>query len=330
MADHPTPRMVENAVLAHLGGTPLNEAASLAFIEPADLADALQLYKAAGRTALAQQPDLEDWHQVRIEFSDFGTAEQAAVTHLRPLMREAESAGTLSSWWFIRKAPDWRLRCQPGSAATLPQMKTHLARALDDLATRREIAGWEQTIYEPETYVFGGPEGIKAAHSLFHSDSRKILDYLHHTTTGNSEHQLGRREISILLMSALFRGAGQEWSEQGDIWHRTTRMRPVPAATPLAKLHRMEPALRHLMTVDVNPASTLTNENGPLSHLSGWIAAVEEAGRVLGTLAHDGRLGKGIRETLARHVIFHWNRIGLPTHSQGVLALAARTAVMDR
>lgn len=36
----------------------------------------------------------------------------------------------------------------------------------------------------------------------------------------------------MLLCSALFHATGQEWFECGDIWHRVTRLRPIPAGTP--------------------------------------------------------------------------------------------------
>ncbi|MFJ8745313.1 thiopeptide-type bacteriocin biosynthesis protein [Embleya sp. NPDC127516] len=104
--------------------------------------------------------------------------------------------------------------------------------------TRDQITNWRETIYEPETYVFGGSEGTKAAHTLFHADSRGILDHLHsHDPATPAKQRIGRREVSILITSALFCSAWQEWSEQGDIWHRTTQERPLPHDASPGQLH---------------------------------------------------------------------------------------------
>ncbi|WP_338678196.1 thiopeptide-type bacteriocin biosynthesis protein [Streptomyces sp. SCSIO 30461] len=182
-------------------------------------------------------------------------------------------AGWRESWWFLRKAPCWRLRCQPGDTATLAGMQNHLSHALDELAAHGRIVRWRETIYEPETYIFGGPEGIKAAHALFHADSWGILNYLHTqgaTTTG--ERRIGRREVSVLMMSVLLRSARQEWAGQGDIWHQAAQMRPLPFDAPLSRLQEMTPRIRHLMTVGASATSPLIRDSGPLAYIAdSWV-----------------------------------------------------------
>jgi hypothetical protein len=155
-----SPQATAEAVLAVLTGTPLHEAAARVSVQPADLADAVDLYQAAGRAALDAQARARDWHQVRIEFADWDTAEHAAAAGLEPQLRQAEATGTVSSWWFIRKAPCWRLRCQPGPAATPAEMRTFLGLVLDTMLSWGVIVTAQETIYEPETCAFGGPDVI--------------------------------------------------------------------------------------------------------------------------------------------------------------------------
>jgi hypothetical protein len=50
------------------------------------------------------------------------------------------------------------------------------------------------------------------AHDLFCSDISNILDYLRRPAP-----VIGRRELSVLLCSTLFRAGEQEWFECGDI-----------------------------------------------------------------------------------------------------------------
>lgn len=315
--------VVERAVLARLGGTPLEQAAAEAGLQAADLAEAVETYQSAGAAALAQRPDTHGWHQVRIFFPGWETAEQTALTHLRPWLREAEERGAVSAWWFVRKAPCWRLRCRPGPASSCTEVAERLGGVLDKLAARQQIVGWRESVYEPETYIFGGTEGLEAAHRLFHADSRGVLDYLHQPTGG-----LGRREVSVLVLSALFRGAGQEWSEQADIWHRVSARRPLPADIPTGRMEAMAPKLRHLITLDTRPTSPLTGSGGPLAPLSGWLTAITDAGARLADLDRDGQLHRGLRELLAHHALFHFNRLGLPTPAQAALTRAARAALM--
>jgi thiopeptide-type bacteriocin biosynthesis protein len=323
-----TPQATADAVLAVLGGTPLHEAAARIAIDPADLADAAELYQAAGLAALHAKARVAGWYQVRIEFTDWDTAEHAAATCLWPQLQRAEAAGTISSWWFTRKAPCWRFRFQPGRAAALADLTTFLSRILETLLAQGTIAEAQETIYEPEACAFGGPEGMDIAHQLFRADSRNILSYLSRSGPAVTP---GRRELSILLCSALMRGAGQDWYEQGDIWKRVVGSRPAPPGTPLERQRDITPALRRLMTVDAGAASNLVNDDGgALAFAADWTGAFEHAGTALGNAARDGKLGRGLRDILAHHVIFHWNRIGLSLKTQSILATAATDAVFGK
>lgn len=268
------------------------------------------------------------WLQVLVELDDYTAAEHIGVAHLRPVMTAAEEAGLVTSWWFVRKAPCWRLRYLPTHHAE-QDAHAFLHQSLDTLHVTGHIAGWVETIYEPEVHAFGGTAAMDVAHRLFHQDSRHILDYLgsDHAATSAARGDK-RREVSILLCTTLMRGAGQDWYEQGDIWARLAENRPLPHGTPLDRLRGSEPNLRRLVTVDAGPASTLVSQDGPLTHLADWTAAFDSAGTVLGNLARNGTLRRGVRAVLTHHVIFHWNRIGLPYKTQSILAHAARAAVL--
>jgi hypothetical protein len=49
----------------------------------------------------------------------------------------------------------------------------------------------------------------------------------------------------------------------------------------------------------------------------------------LGDAASDGTLERGLRDILAHHVIFHWNRLGLTAASQSIVARAALETIMN-
>ncbi|MGQ0775116.1 MAG: thiopeptide-type bacteriocin biosynthesis protein [Pseudonocardiales bacterium] len=277
------------------------------------------------RESIAQR---HRWHQVHIRFADWRSAELLAVTQLGPALADADAAGLLNRWFFIRKAQCWRLRYQASNAASGKEANTFVEQLLDSMLTQGQVIQWRESVYEPEVFAFGGPRGMNVAHDLFHQDSQYVLTYLGQGGANPPPNsQIGRREVSILLCSLLMRAAGQEWYEQGDVWARVAQNRPTDQDISPEQAHALEPALRRLMTVDAGSASTLV-QNGPLHFAAGWMTAFDQAGQALGDLGRDGLLTRGLRAVLAHHILFAWNRLGLPYPAQSNLASTARDVVL--
>lgn len=261
--------------------------------------------------------DSRSWHQVNIAFPDWDRAEQAALAHLVPVLRAAEDDGSLDAWFFIRKRPCWRVRYLPS-----PESETHagIEQRLDELAAERHIDGWAKLVYEPEAHAFGGPQGMATAHFLFHRDSRGLVNYLQPTHAAEGRH---RREMSVMLCSILMRAAAQDWYEQGDVWARVAAHRE--ASAPLGAVPATLPAaLRRLMTVN---AENQMRHNAQLARAAAWADAYATAGRELADLAAAGTLHRGLRDVIAHHVIFAWNRLGLSYAAQSLLAATAQSVV---
>jgi thiopeptide-type bacteriocin biosynthesis protein len=269
----------------------------------------------------SQQND-RAWHQVLVGFADYTTAEDIAATHLAPILDGAEGCGQVTAWFFTRKNPFWRLRfaVDPDDSASAEFVHTRLLTVAEGC----RISSITTTIYEPEVHAFGGVDGMAVAHRLFHADSHHVLT---HFRAGNVE--IGRRELSILLCSALLRGAGQDWYEQGDVWTRVAQHQAplaVDAVSPDRSL-RLQEQLRRLMITDTSPDGALFAATGSLATLADWVAAFTNAGRTLRVLATEGTLQRGLRAVLAHHVLFHWNRLGLDPHAKTLLANTATDIV---
>ncbi len=319
-------RDAETAVRAVLAGTPITTAAARIGLPAAHLADAVELYQAAGQAALAAQTALSGWYQVHVAFPDRATAETAMASQVHPPVRDAEAEGTIDSWWFVRKTPFWRLRFQTTRSADTQAL---VRRVLDDMTAKNLVTRWWPGIYEPETAVFGGTAAMDIAHQLFHADSSVVLDYLHrHDAATSAMKLIGRRELSLLLCSALMRAAGQDWHEQGDIWHRVTQMRPLDTGQDSDRIAGTTRNVRRLLTLDTGAESDLFAEDKPLTFARPWFTAFTTAGSQLASAVHDGSLRRGIRDVLAHHVIFHWNRFGLSGPAQAVLAQAAADGIL--
>jgi thiopeptide-type bacteriocin biosynthesis protein len=166
---------------------------------------------------------------------------------------------------------------------------------------------------------------MTAAHELFTADSSAIVQLLNRGQSGTG---LGRCGLSVVLGTALLRGAGLEWYEQGDAWHRVTLERPLPHDVADDQASGLADGINTLLSADTSPGSGLFRPCAPLAEFADWAAAFRQAGRELGALARSGTLQRGLREILSYHVIFHWNRLGLTARQQAILARAARDTIL--
>ncbi|MER5210942.1 thiopeptide-type bacteriocin biosynthesis protein [Streptomyces sp. NPDC002838] len=314
---HDTDR-IEGAVLAVLGGAPVEEAARAAGTEPAALSEAIERYQAAGRAALDAEPS--GWHQANIRFADYPTAARAFRTYLAPALR----GGPVGTWWFVRKHPHWRLRYYPAPGASPEDAVRHISEALDSSVSWGVTTNWTSMPYEPETVAFGGPAGMALAHTLFHTDSAGVINYLHAAANGRLK-ALDSKATSLLVMTLMMRAAGLEFGEQGDVWGRVEQRRPLAEDVPPEQVSTMVEPLRRLLLSDARP---LLN-GGDLAPMRSWVEGLERGGRALADAAGSGTLSLGKRGILARHVIFHWNRMGFALRQQSIWSRAAREAVLS-
>ncbi len=252
------------------------------------------------------------WQQHTITFTDRANARHVIVERLGPALLTAEAEEQITGWWFMNKQP-WPLRYLAEQPS--PVIESLLADLTDD----GTVESWRPGIYEPETDAFGGPDAMDTAHDLFHSDSHHLLTYQ------PSPDRLGRLETAVLLASAMMRGAGLDWFEQGDVWAKIAALRPVTSSPSSEREVELALAVRKLMTAD---AHGLCCPDGPLHGHDAWVAAFERAGNTLSGLARRGVLTRGLRAVIAHHVIFHANRAGLLRDDQSALSHIAREVVM--
>lgn len=254
----------------------------------------------------------DHWQQHNITFVDRASARRAIAERLGSALLAAEADGQLTGWWFMNKQP-WPLRYRADEPSPV------IESLLSDLVGDGVAVSCLPYIYEPEVDTFGGREAMEAAHELFHSDSRHLLTYQ------PGPKRLGRRETAVLLASAMMRGAGLDWFEQGDVWAKVAALRPATSPQAPERVAELAPPMRKLMTAD---AYGLCRPEGPLHAHDEWVTAFERAGATLADLANRGALTRGLRAVIAHHVIFHANRAGLLRNDQSALSNIAREVVM--
>lgn len=304
-----------DAVLAILAGSDLAEVAATSGIAPDDLADAAQAYHAAGIIAL-QQRETARWHQVRVRPDKQQPPELTLATVVGPLLDSLTASRSATGWWYMNKPPGWRIRLRD----TLPALASEL---FDDLTAAGTITAWSPAIYEPEAAAFGGTTGMAIAHHLFCADTSGILAYVR-----QDRPRLGRREVSVLLISAMLAAAGLDWYERGDVFARVAAMRPEPAPGTTAQAAQLADQLGTLLAMPAATASALFSDGGTFGAATRWHADFTDAGRRFAGAASADALDRGLRAVLAHAVIFHWNRLGLSRGTQAILARAAASACL--
>src|SRR5699024_9648552 len=102
--------------------------------------------------------------------------------------------------------------------------------------------------------------------------------------------------------------------------------RPQPDNTVHSR--HLSTQLQTLLSHEPHPSGPLFGNNGPLHTFTSWAHAFHDTGRTLAYLNSRGTLQRGLRSILAHHVIFHWNRFGLDTRTQGILAHEAAARIL--
>ncbi|MDG4795153.1 thiopeptide-type bacteriocin biosynthesis protein [Micromonospora sp. WMMD1082] len=252
------------------------------------------------------------WSQLTIAFPDPRTAADVARGRLAPVLAEAEARRLITAWFFVRKGL-WRLRYLPTVAASAADAFLHDRLAL--LNHAGHLAAVIPGIYEPEIHAFGGTAAMDTAHQLWHHDSRHLL------TAGNGGQPARSREASLILCTAMMRAAALDRYEQGDVWARVADHRDPPDP---ALIEGLQGPVHRLLTVDL---ASLTPATAPLAPAPAWIDAYTTAGATLDRLNQTGQLRRGLREILTHHVIFAWNRRGVPGRQQAAFATTAKTLI---
>ncbi|MEV7417009.1 thiopeptide-type bacteriocin biosynthesis protein [Streptomyces sp. NPDC089919] len=312
---------VEHAVLLALAGASLDRIAAQRSWPAEFLAEAVDAYRAAGREALAGRPAGGRWLAADIEFADAASARRAFTAYVLPPLLQARAGGLTGGWWFARRTPCWRLCVLPAPGVPDREVAAFLAGHLDSAVSWQVVTRWLPAHYEPATTACGGPAGLQVAHALFEADSAGVLAYLH-ATGGGSTGVVDAKAVSLLLMTVLLRAAGQDREEQGDVWARVERLRPLDGGIPS---EQVVAAAHRVLVVDT---AELLAGDGPLAPFAAWTAGLAQAGRQLAAADREALLTDGLRSVLARHVVCHWNRMGFGPRQQAVWARAAREALL--
>ncbi|WP_343948330.1 thiopeptide-type bacteriocin biosynthesis protein [Nonomuraea longicatena] len=254
----------------------------------------------------------------------FGLTPRAGLhAELAETAGQALRDGLARDFFFMHKPPGLRIRFRPAQAAT----------ARLDLLTRERLEvwradglleSWRPGVYEPETYLFGGPASMHSVHRVFTADS---LAWLGYHRGGPAAHGPAWA-MSLLMIHSLFAGLRiLGWEELG-VWERVRRHRRLaPAALADPGLARLTAALRAIWPSRTSLEARLSAEAIALADTHRQ-AVEQESERWFRDYFESGSAAMGPRAVAAYLIVFHWNRANLPAARQGLIteALLAREA----
>ena len=129
--------------------------------------------------------------------------------------------------WFLRKPPGLRLRLGgPLGPDLLPVLEDILGAARD----AGELAARFPSVYEPETYTFGGPAAIEAVHRYHDADTR--LYAAHQRLLAAQRGRLSPVALCLAVLSDLFERATGDADEAWDVWCNLEKNYADLAAAP--------------------------------------------------------------------------------------------------
>ncbi|MEU6595548.1 thiopeptide-type bacteriocin biosynthesis protein, partial [Streptomyces sp. NPDC046881] len=138
-------------------------------------AAARRTFLAAGLHAVRAHRPEDGWVQLGLTCARSGPL-LPPYRRLAVAARELLDTGQARDFFFLHKPPGLRVRFRAAEPSRAPDLHAALLRHLEadrqDDAGARPVAG----VYEPETYLFGGPRAMPWVHALFTADSRAWLD----------------------------------------------------------------------------------------------------------------------------------------------------------
>lgn len=279
-----------------------------------------QVFLDAGVRALEAHAEAPRWLQFGLTFAG-GKAPPELYARVRDLVHELFQKRAIDNFFFMHKPPGMRLRFHLGASE---QAVAHAIRAqIDDWQRAGLIERGIPGVYEPETYLFGGPLSMRSVHDLFTADSLAWLSYHARATPGQAAPPPAW-VLSLLMLRALFAALHIADWEDLDVWERvqqkTGRSLP-PGALPASDLADVAEGIQAMWR----------DPQAMLDELPAWMdsifATFQAAVIPIGERWHTdyfatGMASVGPRAVAALAVIFHWNRAALPLARQALLTQA--------
>ncbi|MDN3297554.1 thiopeptide-type bacteriocin biosynthesis protein [Streptomyces ficellus] len=285
-------------------------------------------YEAARHTFLAAglralRDDLPETGWVQLNLAPWQGAWPALYRRLTEAAHELTGSGLARDFFFMHKPPGLRVRFHAARPADAGTLRDELVRRFDqgDGAWTRPTVG----VYEPETYLFGGPRSMPLVHALFTADSLAWLD--HHTAQDRGTLPADWR-VSLTLLRALLDGLGIVGWEHRGVWQ------VVREDTGRRLVEGLRGPSRQRAATGIRAYWDLSCEEQLDALPEAWRGRLRAHQDAVHRAATRWRTGYfeagdavvGPRRAAAHYAIFHWNRARFSLARQSLLTEALAEA----
>lgn len=263
---------------------------------------------------ICEQDRSEHWLYFRIAVEPRNRRRTIAF-EIAGCIAESSSAVPVRQWWWLNKwdplGPAVRLR------VGLPVQYSREAER--EISSRLRQRGLEFSIlvYEPEIRLFGGERGIRIAHELFAYDSRFLVDWVRHTEAQGGP--MIAPGLSLALVIDLARASGLDLFELWDLFERIAAKRALSDSAVFLKCKDL--ASRVIAARFETLLALYDSEQQKL--ITAYRTQLHQCAEQLTRAYFHGDLECGLRESLVPIILFHWNRVGLPSSAQAALSRSA-------
>lgn len=247
--------------------------------------------------------DSDRWLYFRVA-TDSSEGSRLVAHQIAPMLRRLKNNHSINGWWWLNKI-DSR-----GAAVRLRVFVPSASREVE-LAIRAQLAEFGRDFrvlcYEPELRLFGGIDGMRAAHEYFCADSEFLAAW---GQEGEPQQKpIIPEGLSVALILRILRSAGLDLFECWDVFDRVCDKRRI-GHTSDARFARYQELARKV--VQARPDRIFRLYRGEKARLlSEYGAFLDAFGRKINLIYFDGRLECGLREFLVPIILFHWNRVRL-------------------
>ncbi len=280
-------------------------------------AAARRTFLAAGLAALPDDRPGSGWVQFNIPCGAEGRA--GLYRRLADMAPSLLVSGAAVNFFFMHKPPGLRVRFEAPGPGERDALREELTARLGGAGASAP----SYVVYEPETYLFGGPRSMPHVHRLFTADSLAWLD--HHRRAGHTAGSAPADwRVSLSLLRGVFEGLGIVGWEHRGVWEairedtgrRLTGGLTAPGARAAAE------GIRAYWRESGNPGAADGAAEDPAGGRGHRRALRRAAGEWREGYFESGDAVLGPRRAAAYAVIFHWNRAAFSPARQSLLTAA--------
>jgi len=259
---------------------------------------------AAIQRTIADFAGADRWLYFRVS-ADVSAGSRVVTREIAPMLRRLKNSHSIKGWWWLYKidsrgaAVRLRIFVPPGASR---EVEMAIGAQLADLGR-----DFRMLCYEPELRLFGGADGMRAAHEYFCADSEFLAAWPQEDEP--LQNPIIPEGLSVALILRVLRSSGLDLFECWDVFDRICERRRIghPSDERFARYQELAKKV-----IQAGPQRIFELYRGEKAHLIDEYGAFLDAfGRNISFIYFDGRLECGLREFLVPIILFHWNRVRL-------------------